>query len=465
MATITSLGAGTSLDLETILKGLQDANQTTLDGITARQKSYEVKISSFSQLQSSVQSVLDASNALADSKTLNAVKSSVTGKGVSLTTQAGAAPGQYSVTVDRLAKSQRLQSAAVDRTENHGSGGTIEIELRNGDKSTITLEENTSLEEVAKAINASDEAGVYATVINNGSGGSHLMLTSKQTGVDNAVTKITVTGNDGDLDQILSYDAATTGGGLTQTQEANDAELTINGIDVTSSGNSISDVIDGVTINLAADVEEGSTVTIDITHDAAALSGAVTKFVNAYNSLQTTIYNLTKFDVEAETQSALTGDSTARGIQTSLAAALQVVSDEGTVRTLAQLGITINPEKVGGAGGTLSIDQTKLDEALKENPGDVARLLAGPNGLSASIKKATDSMLGAEGSIATRQDGLRNTVDSLQEQHDNTEARLEGELDIMRAQFVNLSVLVAQMESTSSYLTQQFANMSSSQNR
>lgn len=464
MATITSLGAGTSLDLESILKQLQDANQSTLDAITARQESYEVKISSFSQLQSSVQSVLDASKALGESKTMNAVKSSVTGTGVTVSTTDGATPGAYTVEIEKLATSQRLQSAApISRTEKHGTGGTIEIELKNGEKSTITLTDNTSLEGVAKAINADDKSGVTATIINDGDNGSYLMLTSKETGAENAVSKITVTGNSGNLNSVLSYDAAATGGGLEQSQEAVDAEVTINGIPVKSASNSISTAVDGLTINLAADAEEGSTVTINVTHDTQAIKDAITKFVNAYNSLQTTIASLTAFDVDAETQSPLTGDSTARSIQTSLAGALQIISGEGALQSLGHLGITTNPDRVAGVPGTLRVDQTKLDAALKDNPGDVARVLAGPNGLSASFKKATDAILGSSGSIKNRQDGLQETVDALQEQHDNTEARLDAELDNMRAQFVNLSVLVAQMESTSSYLTQQFANMS--QNR
>ena len=133
MATITSLGAGTSLDLETILTSLQTNNDTVLKQISNRQSSYEVKVSSFSQLQSSVQSVLDAATALGKSDTMNAVKSSATGDSVTVTTKAGATPGQYSMVVNSVATAQQLQSSdPVSRTAKHGNGGSIEIELENG---------------------------------------------------------------------------------------------------------------------------------------------------------------------------------------------------------------------------------------------------------------------------------------------------------------------------------------------
>ncbi|WP_144641516.1 flagellar filament capping protein FliD [Bordetella genomosp. 13] len=462
MATITSLGAGTSLELETILKQLDAANQTTLDAITTRQKSYEVKVSSFSQLQSSVQSVLDAAKALANVDTLNAVKSSVSGDSVTVSTASGATPGQYSITVNQVATAQRLQSSTpIDRTVAHGTGGTIEIELENGEKSTINLTD-TSMDAVAKAINANDKAGVHATIINDGENGSYLMLTSKETGEKNAIAKITVTGNSGDLASLLDYDAATPGGNLNQTQAARDANVTINGVAVKSASNSISDAVDGVTFTIAPDAEVNDKATVTITSDPTAITDAVKKFVNAYNSLQTTLYSLTSFDVDAETQNPLTGDGTARSIQTSLAGALQVASGEGAIQTLGALGITSNPDKVAGVAGTLAVDSVKLNKALASNPADVARVLAGPNGLAASITKATDTILGSNGSIKNRQDGLKETVDSLKEQHDNTEARMDAELDNMRARFVALSVMVAQMNSTSSYLTQQFASLSKS---
>lgn len=462
MATITSLGAGTSLELETILKNLSDNNETVLKQITNRQSSYEVKVSSFSQLQSSVQSVLDAAKALGSTNTMNAVKSSATGDSVSVTTKPGATPGQYSVVVNQVATAQQFQSATpLSRTATHGTGGTIDIELQNGQKTTVALTD-TSLEGVVKAINANDKAGVRATLINDGDNGSYLMLTARDTGEANSVSKITVSGNSGDLGSLLNFDSAdATGGGLTETQ-AKDAEVVINGITVKSASNSVSTAVDNVTFTISPDAQAGDKSTVVISNDTTAITDAVKKFVNAYNALQTTLYNLTSFDVAAETQQSLTGDSTARSIQTSLASALQVVSGEGAMQTLGALGITTNPDKVAGVAGTLVVDNVKLTNALASNPADVARVLAGPNGLSASITKATDSILGSNGSIKTRQDGLKETVKALKEQYDNTKSHMDADLETMRAQFVKLSVLVAQMNSTSSYLTQQFASLSRS---
>jgi len=466
MATITSLGAGTQLDLESILEKLSANNDDILKQISARQQSYEVKISSFSQLQSSVQSLQDAAQALGSDKTMNAVKSAATGDSITVAATDGAAPGQYAVTIDRIATAQHLQSASpTSRSESHGAHGTLEITLQNGTTTTIDLTD-TSLDGVAKAINANDEVGVHATLINDGDNGAYLMLSAEDTGLDNAVSTIVVSQDSGDLGTWLNYDAAQSGGGMISSgPPAQDALLTINGIQVRSASNHIDDAVDGVTFNISPDAAEGDTATVTVSRDTSAITNAVKQFVNAYNALQTTLYSLTAFDVDAETQNPLTGDGTARSIQTTLASALQVVSGDGALQTLGALGITTNPDKVSGVGGTLVVDQDNLDAALKNNPADVARILAGPNGLAASIQDASRPILGTGGAIKTRQDGLQKTADTLQLEHDNTKTRMDAELDNMRQQFVQLSVLVAQMNSTSSYLTQQFASLSSSTNK
>src|SRR5690606_10317752 len=181
----------------------------------------------------------------------------------------------------------------------------------------------------------------------------------------------------------------------------------------------------------------------------------VKAFVDAYNSLQSTIADLTAFDVSSESQSALTGDGTTRNIQSTIAAALRVVGGEGTLRTLSQLGITSNP-----TSGKLELDETKLDKALAGNPADVARLFGGAGGLAEKMKTATDGILGSNGSIKTRTEGLQETVESLQDQYDRTKVSIQATMDNYRAQFTRLDALVAQMNSLSSYLTQQFEAMS-----
>ncbi|MBO1111074.1 flagellar filament capping protein FliD [Bordetella petrii] len=454
MASITSLGSGSGLtNLEDMLDQLQKAEETRLTQITTRQSSFKTRISAYSKIQSAVEAVQKAAAGLGDSATLNAVKSSVSGEGLTVKAEAGAVAGNYKIGITSLAASQTLKSGAVaDRTAAMGAGGSIEITLANDETTTIELGSDTSLDGVAKAINSSDEAGVRATIITDGNGDSYLMLTSKDTGEQAAVKSIT--SDNTAVQDVVGYQAGSASP-MTEQQAARNAQITINGIDVESQSNTIDKAIDGVTLELTATTAAGETVNVSVTNDPSVMSKAVSTFVDAYNSLQSTIADLTAFDVDTESQSALTGDGTTRSIQSSMAAALRVVGSEGTLRTLSQLGITSDPTT-----GKLQLDQGKLDKALDENPADVARLFGGSGGLAEKMQAATDGILGSKGSIQTRTNGLQDTVDTLQDQYDRTKVSIQATMDNYRAQFTRLDALVTQMNGISNYLTQQFNAMS-----
>ncbi|MCD0504626.1 flagellar filament capping protein FliD [Bordetella petrii] len=457
MASITSLGSGSGLtNLEDMLTQLQEAEETRLTQITARQTSFKTRISAYSKIQSAVEAVQKAAAALSDSATLGAVKSNVKGEGLTVKTEAGAVAGDYRISISELAAAQTLKSGAVeDRKAQMGSGGSLEITLADDSTATVELGSDTSLDGVAKAINSNDEAGVRATIITDGNGDSYLMLTSKTTGEQAAVKSIS--SDNSAVQAVVGYDAAAASP-MSEQQAARNAVISINGITVESQSNTISEAIDGVTLELTATTAADESITVSVTTDPTVLSKAVKSFVDAYNALQTTIGDLTAFDVSTESQSALTGDGTTRNIQSGIAGALRVVGSEGTLRTLSQLGITTNPTT-----GKLELDQEKLDKALADNPADVNRLFTGPGGLSEKMKAATDSILGSSGSIKTRTDGLQDTVDSLQDQYDRTKVSIQATMDNYRAQFTRLDTLVAQMNNISNYLTQQFNALSKSQ--
>ncbi len=460
MATITNLGSNSGLPLEDILTKLQAAEEKKLEQYTVRQTSFETRVTAYGQLKSAVEAVQKAAALLGKPETLGAVKGSVTGGDALTATVAaeGAVAGQYTINVKTVATSQTLQSGAVaDRKASNGATGSFEIELADGTKKTVDLKDDTSLNGIVKAVNADDTLGVRATVITDGDGKSFLMLTAKDTGVQASVKSITVTG-DQSLKDVLNYntDAADTSTKMTATA-AVDAEIDINGITVKSGTNNISTAIDGVTLNLSSKTEVGKPITLKLESDPSVASKAIQSFVTAYNTLQTTIKNLTAFDAAAATNQPLTGDGTTRAIQSSLASALQFVTGEGSMRSLADLGITTNPQT-----RQLTLDQTKLDKALASNSADVSRMLTGENGLAASFEKATKDILSDTGSIKTKTDGLAKSIANVKDQYTRAKAAGEAQLELMRAQFVQLDKFVAQQSVTANYLTQQFAAMNKS---
>ncbi|MDF8360800.1 flagellar filament capping protein FliD [Achromobacter anxifer] len=456
MASITNLGSTTGLPLEKILTDLQAAEDKKLSLYSNRQASYEARVSAFGQIQSAVEALQKAAAALGKSSTLDAVKPTVIGDGLTATIGAdGATMGEYAINVKNVATAQTLQSGLVaDRKASNGATGSFEIELTDGTKYTVDLKDDTSLNGIAKAINGDDKAAVRATIITNDSG-SYLMLSAKNTGVQASVKSITVTGTP-ELQNILSYNSAS-GSQLTQQTAATDAEVEVNGITIKSGSNSISSAIDGVTLNLTAKTDVNKPVTLKLQSDTTVASKAVQDFVNAYNALQGTITKLTAFDITAQTNQALTGDSTTRGIQSAMSGALQVFTQEGSVRSLADLGIAMDPKT-----GQLKLDQKELDKALAANPADVKRLMTSADGLAAKFDAATKAALGTEGSIKTSQDGLNASIKDVKDQLERAKATSAASMAAMRAQFVALDKFVSQQTVTANYLTQQFAAMTKS---
>ena len=444
MASITNLGSVSGLPLEKILSDLQDAETKKLSVYTTRAESYKTRIDAYSQLQSALEALQSSAAVLGKAETMGAIKGSVTGGSALTATVAaeGAVAGEYTIEVKNLARAQSLQSSAVaDRTAKNGATGSFEIELADGTKRTVDLKDDTSLNGIVKAINADDKTGLRATVINDGNGNNYLMLTSRETGEKASVKSITVTG-DPSLKDILSFSTDANGvtSGMTATA-GQDAEVVINGI----------------TLNLAEKTEAGKPITLKLEADTSVASKAVQDFVTKYKTLQTTIKNLTAFDAAAATNQPLTGDGTTRSIQSALSGALQGVLGNGTLRSLADLGITTD-----ATARELKLDTTKLTKALTENPADVTKLLTGENGLAKNIDAALKDVLGSTGSLKTRQDGLAKSITALDAQKARAKASSDAEIERMRTQFVALDTFYMQMQSTGSYLTQQFEAMNKS---
>ncbi|AZY49097.1 flagellar filament capping protein FliD [Bordetella avium] len=457
MATISSLGSS-GLPLQETLDKLQEAEERRLKLITNQQSSYQTRVSAFGKIQSAVEALQKAAANLGDMGSTSTLTTKVTGNdGVAVATANGAMAGTYNIKVSKLATAQSLQSQAFNsRIDNMGTGGVITFTV-DGKEKNLTLGSDTSLGGIAKSINGDDALGLSATIVNDGQGKYYLMVTSKSEGEKAAVTKIAVTGNN-ELASALNYDAsAPDTSSMKQMVAGKNAELSINGIPVVSQTNAVTTAIDGVTLTLTAVTpENGAGSTVTIAQDNSKITPLVQAFVTAYNSLQTTIADLTAFNVDKQTQSALTGDGATRSIQSSIAAALRVVTGEGSVQTLGQLGITSDPKT-----GALKLDNDKLIKALNENPADAMRVFTSKdNGLAARVSAATDKILGDSGTIKSQTDGLEKTIASLKKQYESTSTQIEATMANYRNQFVKLDALVSQLKVTSNYLSQQFASLS-----
>lgn len=471
MATISNLGVGMP-GLSDLYDKLQAAEETKLTAIAKQKTTYDAQITAFGKLQSALTNLQTAAAKLGKVDTWNSTSISSTNTAFSATTSTGANVGDVTINVNKIAKGQVLTTAAGTIDSNTKQLGattgtnsrTITITQAGADSKplTVTLADgDTSLNGIAKAINAAN-GGVSASVVKADTGDYRLMLTSKTTGTDSNMT-VTVTGDD-TLKSIIGSDA------LNEQVKSQNAIVDVNGIQIVRQSNTITDAMPGVTLTLKAQSTANETLTVARSTDDN--KKAVTEWVTAYNSLQSTIATLTKYEppaVGATAQSSnngvLMGDSTIRGVQSDLRALLTNVQS-GSYAIMAQLGITQDPVKgADGALGSLKIDDKKLTQILTDDPSGIQAYFVGDGkttGFATQMNNKLTEMLstsaGKEGVIQNAKDGINSTLKSIGKRYDAMELTIEATMARYKKQFNDLDKLVTKFNGTASYLTQQFSS-------
>jgi flagellar hook-associated protein 2 len=306
---------------------------------------------------------------------------------VSATASSAAAGGSYSLTVGSLAQAQaQVSSSFADTTSTSLGTGTITITTGSGDPVTVSINNtNSTLSGVRDAINNA-QAGVTATIINDGSSTPYrLMITANDTGTANAFT----------MTSSLSGGQALT---FEQTQAAADAQFVLNGVSITKSSNTISDVINGITFTLK-DVS-AAPVTLRAERDTDAIVAALNEFVTAYNAVNSFINDQFAYNSTTQKAGVLAGDSTVRRVQSMLQNPLiQSVKNQYTSLTVAgQAGLGFTRD------GSLTLDETKFRKAFNDNLTGVAALFLG-NGTAAGSVTASDSRVNYGGKTSATQAG------------------------------------------------------------
>lgn len=465
MASISSLGSGSGMNLNELMNKLAASEQTRLTPLTNQQSSYKSKLTAFSVLQSALAKLETASTTLKKADTLNSTAVSSTNTAFSATTDSKATAGSYAIEVTNLAKAQSLLSRNVDNaTDKLGDDSatrTITISQPGQEKPLeVTLtNEQTSLADIRDAINKK-EGNVNASIMKANDSTYYLALTSRDTGTKSEMT-ISVTG-DKNLSDFLNYTPSSTGGSgaMTQKVKAEDAQLTVNGVSITRQSNTITDAPQGVTINLKAETKAGTPEQLTITRDSSATKAAIQSFVDAYNSLQTTFASLTKYTAveagkdQSSNNGALVGDGTLRTIQTQLKGQL-ASAQSGDLKTLASMGITQDLD------GKLVVDSKKLDDVLKEKPNSVTAFFVG-DGKTTGFATQTDSLLNGaldttKGTLKAVTDGINKSLKSLDKQVTATTDSINANIERYKTQFTQLDKMMSSLNNTSSFLSKQFS--------
>jgi flagellar hook-associated protein 2 len=448
--TLSAAGIGSGLDVNSIVTALVNARKAaSQQQITTRTTQTNNLLTGLSSLNSALGGIQTALATLTASSTFSSYTSTLTPQGASssigtATTMSSAHAGSYTINVSQLATAQKRASGALAAGTAVGQG-TLNITV-GSTTMNLAVSATDTLSTIATAINNStSNPGVTATIV-NGANGQQLMLSSSKTGVANAFT--------------VSADA-TSSSGLTSlantlntpgSNEAQDAKLTLDGIAVTSATNSVTGMMDGVTLNLTGT----GTNTLTVAQDNTAATNAIQGLVDAYNSYVSTVSSLSSYDTTTGTAGVLLGDNTLTSVQRQIASVLSGSVKGNSLGTLTNVGITRN------ADGTLNLDTSKLASAFQSNPSAVQNLFTGTNGYATNLNTAINAYTTSGGVISTRMDSLNNTLTQLSQQQTALDNRMSTYQTQLQQQYTALDTLMSSLNNTSSYLTTALAQLNDS---
>lgn len=458
MASIVSTGIGSGLDISGIVQSLVAAEGQPVETRIATQEARaQGKLSAFGSLKSALSDLRDKLNAMKSQDTFITRKAISANEDVfTASASTGAQPATYDLEVVQLAQAQKLTSGAFTGSDAVVGTGTLNLSLGAVSMSLDITTENNTLADVRDAINSSNSnPGIAATIVNADSG-SYLILTADTPGTANVIT-VTQSGGDGGL-AALEYDPVSSMGSLTESIAAQDALVRIDGFDVVSGTNEITGAVQGVTLSLLKDTG-GATEKLTVSNDESAARDLIGDFVESYNALINTLNGVTEFDADAGRGAPLLGDATIRGIRDQVRRELSAaVKDiEADFSTLSDIGVETQLD------GTLEINDTILSDVLANDFVKFGQLFSTTDGIATRLHGLAEGFLRSDGIIETRKQGLETQIEGFDEQRVSLNERLLSLESRLLRQFNALDSLMAQLSSTSNFLTQQLANLPGSE--
>jgi len=471
MPAITSLGIGSGADINSIVTQLVALESRPLVQMRNAATTLQTQVSSYGQLSSLFGALQTAANNLTGSSLWNrSTATSSDDTAVAVVGGSTAAAGSYAVSVQKLAANQTVVSTTsyADASALVGSG-TLTLELGKWDLPPMNFLPQVGRTPVTVPITAADTlqtlrdkinglgAGVNASIVTD-SNGARLSLRSSDSGAENGF-RMSVA--DDDLDNSdangLSRFAFNPGGGSTQMEQklaASNAEATVNGIAVVSARNELSGVVDGLTLRLRK--ENFGSASVAVTSDRDAVKTAIQSFADAYNALSKAITDQTKYDPGTKVGGPLQGDSAATGLQRQLRTLLNVASGaSATFSRLSDVGLQVQRD------GTLKVDSGKLDSATA-NLTELKKAFANSDtgnsandGFARRYATLATQVLGSDGSLTTRTEGLRDRITKNGEDQAALSDRVERFRTRLVAQYTVLDGNLSRLNALSSYVTRQ----------
>lgn len=419
-----------NIDFNMILETVMQQARQPLTTLQSRQSGMKSQLTALGKLTSQANTLRTAAKDLAATASGDTVSASTTDAGaVSVATRSGAVAGRYDVVVQSLARAQVTASTTTapdpDTTE-IATGGSLTI----GDV-TVTLTGSTTLRGLATAINGTDDIGVTASVVQSGAGAYRLVLTGKDTGVEEAFSITNdLTGS------TLAFGA--------NAVEATDASVLINNVAVTSSTNTLDEAIPGLTLTVLKQ-DPAETIGINVASDPAAVKTRLEAFIKAYNDVN-------QFYIDQQTAAtkgdpSLSRDPMARQLRSTLRAAMMADYGSGAYDRLSQIGVEFT------LTGTLKLDTTRFDEALADDPDAVLALLGGESGAFTTLQTTLEEYTNPDGLLINGRNRLQDQVRAMDRQLFQAEERLAKQRQTLQQEFIAAEMAMSRLRSQSGALS------------
>jgi len=435
-----------TIDVQSLLSAAIQSASIPLTLLQQRQSTLQTQISALNSFVTDVNNLQTAASALSSSTgAINSLTATSSDSNlVTASADTTATAGTHTIVVSSLATTSSYYTDPVATGTTAIGEGSFQVQVGSGAAATVTVDgTNDNLSELAASIN-SQNIGVAASVVTDANG-ARLALVSSTTGT---AGNITISGNT----TSLKFNVAAPG---------SNASLTVDGVPINSTSNTISSVIPGVTLNLTG-ADANTTVTVGIASDTSAATSAVGAFVSAWN---TVIGDLnSEFSVSSTGSGGVTGggvlesDNTLRDVQNQLLAAVtdSIGGNSGLVN-LASIGVNLNQD------GTLSLDSGTLTNALNTNFSSVQNLLQGTSGVGTFISNTLTQLTDpSSGILSIDQQGMTQVNQDLTNQINDMQAQLTVQTQNLTAQYAQLQSTLDEMPLLQSQIQGQLASLTSS---
>jgi flagellar hook-associated protein 2 len=435
-----TLSGFNNIDFNAVLEAVMVQERQPLTRLQGKKLAVEQQDAQLGELAGYLTTLRSAAEDLADPASLNVLKATSSDESlVTVTASSGTTPGDYEVLVTARAKAQvTASSSTAAAADVVATSGTLQLLAVGQPPINIVVTSAMTLQQVADAINSTPGAPVTATVVQVSPGSYRLVLTGRQTGIDNAFTvSSTLSGGSGSAALAFADPNAV---------EAADAELTVNNVDVVSASNTLTDVIPGATLTIAGEDDE-QTAHVSVTRDGEGIKKQVESFVEAYNELVDFVAAQRTKANEGGTNIA--NNPLIRSAQGELRAALLGEHGSGSLTRLAGAGVGFDRT------GHMTLDDDVFDDLVSTDPTAIQDLFAGAGAdgafdiLAALIAEYT----AADGLVREARTRLDDQLKQLTTRIDTLDAQLLVRRNALHREFIAADQVMQQLQSQISSLS------------